>query len=660
MSLRSDSATNIADGLRIDSRAGDLETEAAPASGIRHGAALEFRVLGPVQVWVGDKELQLGGSKQRTVLAALLLARGKVVTDAALSTALWGEDPPRTSSAQIYTYVSRLRRSLGDEVLLTRSGQGYALLAPTARFDLDEYLTLARRGRAALEQGRSDIASLHLAAALGLWRGAALGSGTEFLAETEVAALEESRLATRELRIEADLSLGRTCELIAELTQLVAAHPLRERFRAQLMTALWRSHRRADALRVYFEGREQLADELGVDPSPLLTELYEEIVAEPTDGPGVRTPAASPGPAAPAMLPADVADFTGRRSEVARLNRWLGLAPRLPWGHGKPDLTPGQQLSDGSRPHMAIISGHPGVGKTALAVHVAHAARNAYPDGQLYADLGGAGRPWVDAHDVLAWFLRALGAAADEIPSDTQERAQVYRSLLASRRVLVVLENAASDEQVQLLLPAGVGCGVLITSLEPLAAVPVDHQIELGAFSVDEALDFLGRAGGRGRVRRERPAALELVDNCGRLPLALRILGLQLSRKPHWTLRRMVAHLRAEPTRLDRLQAGALCIRSALDRLFDAIEDHWLAQVRLLAELPMPDFSADSVGRALGMSENVAEHVLEHLLDRRLLELTGPCAGRPPIYSFPPLTRLAARELRRHHGSRPPVDEACG
>jgi hypothetical protein len=303
---------------------------------------------------------------------------------------------------------------------------------------------------------------------------------------------------------------------------------------------------------------------------------------------------------------------------------------------------------------MALVSGQPGVGKTALAVHVAQMGKGSFPDGQLYADLGQAP---VEIRDVLAWFLRALGASADEIPCDTQERAQVYRSLLARRRVLVVLENAASDEQVRLLLPAGVGCAVLITSVEPLAAVPVDHQIELGAFGVDEALDFLSRAGGRARVMNERAAALELVDSCGRLPLALRILGLQLSRKPHWSLRRMVAHLGAEPTRLDRLQAGALCIRSALDRLFDAIEDHWLPHVRLLADLPMPAFSAVSVGRALGLSESVAEHILEHLLDRRLLELTGPCVGRPTVYSFPTLTRLAARELRRHHGS---VDEARG
>jgi len=643
-----------------------------PASGLeptrRDGSnprsVLQFRILGPVQVWIRGGEVQLGGSKQRTVLATLLLARGRVVTDAALSTVLWGEDPPRTSSAQIYTYVSRLRRSLGDQVELVRSGQGYALRAPEAWFDLDEYLALSRRGRAAMEQGRPDVATLHLAAALELWRGAALGSGTEFLAETEVAALEESRLTTQELWVEAELSLGRCRELIAELTALVAAHPLRERFRAQLMTALWRSHRRADALRTFFDGRELLADELGVDPSPLLTELYEEIVAEPADGVPADGPAGGPpgtaGPRepapVPAMLPPDLADFTGRRTEAARLSRWLGFHhPATPPRLHSPALC---SVPGDGRPRMALISGPPGVGRSSLAVHVAQLGRQSYPDGQLFVDLGGPGRPRVDVRDVLAWFLRALGATADQIPCDTQERAQVYRSMLARRRVLVVLDNAASDEQVHLLLPAGAGCGVLITSTEPLAAVPLNHQIDLGPFDMDEALAFLRRAGGQDRVQLERPAAVELVDSCGRFPLALRILSLQLSRKPHWSLRRMVAHLHSDATRLDRLQAGALHIRPALDRLFDAIEEGRLTQIRLLADLPTPSFTADAVGRFLGMSENLAEHVLEHLLDRRLLEVVGHDSGRRPLYGFPPLTRLAARELRRGAGPRSMVEGA--
>jgi hypothetical protein len=400
---------------------------------------------------------------------------------------------------------------------------------------------------------------------------------------------------------------------------------------------------------VFFDGRELLADELGVDPSPLLTELYEEIVAEPVDCAEAPTPVEGTpraAPPAPAMLPAGVADFTGRQAEVARLGRWLAMDGRVPAiPHSLPSLS-----IDGC-PRRALITGPPGVGKSALAVHVAQAVKNSYPDGQLFADLGGGGPAPVHAHSVLAWFLRALGATPDEIPCDTQERAQVYRSMLARRRVLVVLENAASDEQVQLLLPAGRGCGVLISSVEPLAVVPVDQQIDLRPFNVHEALNFLGRATDPARVLADRAAALELVASCGRLPLALRILSLQMSRKPHWSLRRMLAHLQAEQTRLDRLQAGALRVRPALDRLFEAIEDCWLGQVRLLADLPSPVFSALSVGRFLGMSESGAEQVLEHLLDRRLLEVTGRCVGRPALYSFPTLTRLAARELRRDNGS---------
>lgn len=358
------------------------------------------------------------------------------------------------------------------------------------------------------------------------------------------------------------------------------------------------------------------------------------------------------------MLPPDLADFTGRRAEVATLGRWLGFdIPTTPVGMQPPAL---RSVSGDGGPRTALISGPPGVGRSSLAVHVAHLARRSYPDGQLFVDLGGAGQSRVDAREVLAWFLRALGATVDQIPRDTQERAQVYRNLLARRRVLVVLDNAVSDEQVHLLLPAGAGCGVIITSAEPLAAVPVNHQIDLGSFDVDDALDFLRRAGGQDRVRRDRPAALELVDSCGRYPLALRILSLQLSRKPHWPLHRMVAHLHAEATRLDRLQAGALRIRPALDRLFDAIEEGRLTQIRALADLPTPSFTADAVGRLLGMSESLAEHILEHLLDRRLLEIAGWDAGRRARYSFPPLTRLAARELRRGTGPGSRAEGACG
>jgi len=309
---------------------------------------------------------------------------------------------------------------------------------------------------------------------------------------------------------------------------------------------------------------------------------------------------------------------------------------------------------------MASIIGPPGVGKTALAVHVARLARDSYPDGQLFVDLSDVGRSQLHGGEVLAWFLRALGATGDEIPRDIQERAQVYRSMLAKRRVLVVLENAASDEQVELLLPAGDGCGVLVTSVEPLAVVPVGHQIDLTAFTVDESLAFLGRVDGRTHDLKDRTAALELIASCGRLPLALRILSLQLSRKPHWSLQRMMAHLRAEQTRLDRLQTGALSVRPALHRLFDAIEDRWLGQVRLLAHLPMTAFSTASVGRALGMSESMAEHLLEYLLDRRLLEITDTGASRPALYSFPTLIQLAARELSCDHESSLLVNEACG
>jgi len=306
---------------------------------------------------------------------------------------------------------------------------------------------------------------------------------------------------------------------------------------------------------------------------------------------------------------------------------------------------------------ISAIGGAAGIGKTALAVHWAHRVAARFPDGRLFVDLRGyASTSPVSKTQAMTVCLRALGVAAAHVPVTLDEQVVLYRTMLAGRRVLVVLDNAASDEQVQLLLPAGAGCGVLITSVEPLAAVPVTQQIDLGPFDVDDALAFLRRAGGRDRVQLERPAALELIDSCGRFPLALRILSLQLSRRPHWSLHRMVSHLHAEGTRLDRLQAGALQVRPALDRLFEAIEEGRLSQIQLLADLPTPTFSADAVGRFLGVSESLAEHILEHLFDRRLLEIIGCDAGRRAIYSFPPLTRLAARELGSGAGHRAVVE----
>lgn len=239
---------------------------------------MEFRILGPVEVRAGEESLPLGGAKQRTVLAVLLLAKGQVVRDSRLSHLLWRDTPPTTASAQIYTYISRLRKMLTDDVTIVRHRQGYALTIGQATFDYDDFRRLSELGRAELAEGRYREASGHLSRALDLWNGPALTDVTDYLLDEELAGLEEIRMATLESRIETDLALGRYAELVSELLKLVGQYPLRESFRAHLMFALHRCGRQADALSVYHEGRRMLADELGVDPDVALRETYQGIL----------------------------------------------------------------------------------------------------------------------------------------------------------------------------------------------------------------------------------------------------------------------------------------------------------------------------------------------------------------------------------------------
>jgi DNA-binding SARP family transcriptional activator len=364
---------------------------------------MRFSVLGPVGVFQGGAEVALAGRKQRTVLAALLLARGGVVSDDRLSTLLWGWDPPATRSAQIYTYVSRLRRRLGPEIRLVRRAPGYLLDIGDTSFDLAEFERMVGEGDEALTSGRFERAAGRLRAALGMWRGPALAHVTRFLAEVELPRLEEARLTALESRVEADLALGRHHGLAAELVRLVAEHPARERFRAQLMLALYRCDRQSDALRVYEEGRRLLADELGLDPGPALTSAHREVLT------------GAPAPHATAS----------RRTATRRTATRRTATP-------------------------------------ANALAAVRARAGEFPDGQLYVDLGGAERRPKDPYEVLGFFLRSLSAEGEAVPDGLDERVMLYRHRTAERRLLVLLDNAAGEAQVRPLLPAGPHCRAII------------------------------------------------------------------------------------------------------------------------------------------------------------------------------------------------------
>ncbi|MFD0265961.1 BTAD domain-containing putative transcriptional regulator [Streptomyces sp. NPDC127106] len=605
---------------------------------------MDFRLLGPVEAKRGGgSTVPLSGSKVHTVLAALLLSEGRVVSDARLSALLWGWSPPATASAQIYTYMSRLRKHLGEEASIVRRQPGYVLHAPGAWTDLTEYVRLDRQGREALAEHRHEDAAALLREALDLWRGTALANTTEQMIEAELPRLEETRMLTLESRIEADLALGRHEQVIAELTALVAEHPVRERLRAQLMTALYRCGRQADALHTYYEGRAVLADQLGVDPGEALGSTYQAVLGgdlgltpraaaavvrgAPGKAGGARAAAPAPGAAAvPAMLPALYGEFTGRQAELAALRARLSC-------------------EDG-RPRRLLITGMAGVGKTALAVRAAQACAARFPDGQLYAELRHPDGTPKEPAEVLVRLLRALGRPeAAAASGDPEELVRLYRTRTADARLLLVLDDAVGDRQVAPLLPAGPEAAVLITSRARLARVAGADTTALTPVDDDEALELLASLAGRDRLEADPDAADDVVAYCAGLPLALTVAGARLAARAHWPVSRLAARLADPDTRLGELAFGDVSVREALVDSVRRLDGPELAALTGLADGDGEPFSAQYAALVLGTAEEDAEAALDALVDRALLELSGLDAQGRPLYRCHDLVRLLAASL---------------
>ncbi|MGC8920316.1 tetratricopeptide repeat protein [Streptomyces jietaisiensis] len=589
----------------------------------RETAALRFGVLGPVRAWRGDEPLPTGSPQQRAQLAALLLREGRTATASELIDALWGEEPPSRALATVRTYASRLRKALGAEVLHSESG-GYALrLSEGDELDLlraQELVADAEKARSSGDLGR---ARALLDEALALWDGESLAHVPGPYAETQRTRLEEWRLQHLESRLDMDLEQGRHGEAVSELTALTATHPLRERLRELLMLALYRSGRQAEALAVYADTRRLLTEELGVEPRPGLRELQQRILR--ADPALAEPPAAEPEPAAapvrPAQLPATVPDFTGRSAFVTELGEVLASA-------------------DASGRVMAVsaLAGIGGVGKTTLAVHVAHQARGAFPDGQLYVDLQGAGPRAAEPETVLGSFLRALGTADSAIPDSLDERAALYRSLLDGRRVLVLLDNARDAAQIRPLLPGTEGCAALITSRIRMVDLAGAHLVDLDVMSPEEALELFTRIIGVERAAGEREAALDVVAACGFLPLAIRIAASRLAARRTWTVSVLAAKLADERRRLDELRAGDLAVKATFELGYGALEPAQARAFRLLGLADGPDISLAAAAAVLDLPVDGTEDLLESLVDMSLLESAAP--GR---YRYHDLVRLYAR-----------------
>ncbi|KUL54773.1 regulator [Streptomyces sp. NRRL F-4489] len=588
---------------------------------------LRFTVLGPVRAWRGETPLAAGSPQQRALLAALLLRGGRTATAPELVDALWGDEPPHAALAALRTYASRLRKALGPdaEALVSESG-GYALRPVDGRppaLDHDtaeQYAAEAEKAKAAGERGR---ARKLLDAALDLWDGEPLAGVPGPYAETQRTRLQEWRLSLTETRLELDLEAGCHAEAVSELTALTAAHPLRERLRELLMLALYRSGRQAEALAVYADTRRLLADELGVDPCASLSELHQRILRADAE---LDAPPAEDGPDAagttfvrPRQLPATVADFTGRAAFVKELSDQLATA-------------------GGSVMAVSAVAGIGGVGKTTLAVHVAHAAREHFPDGQLYVDLQGAGRNPAEPEAVLGAFLRALGTADSAIPDGLEERAAFFRSTLAGRRVLALLDNARDAAQVRPLLPGTEGCAALITSRSRMIDLAGAHLVDLDVMSPEEALRLFTRIVGEERVTSERQAAMAVVGACGFLPLAIRIAASRLAARRTWTVSTLASKLADERRRLDELRAGDLAVTATFELGYKQLEPAQARAFRLLGLADGPDISLAAAAALLDLGADDAEDLLESLVDTSLLESAAP--GR---YRYHDLVRLYAR-----------------
>ncbi|WP_164764584.1 AfsR/SARP family transcriptional regulator [Streptomyces lydicus] len=648
----------------------DVLKGAEGAGGPDRGDRLRFQLLGPVRAWRGDRPLNPGPPQQRAVLAVLLLHAGRPVSVAQLVDALWGEQPPPRAVGTLRTYVSRLRGLLEPDRgprqqahLLVSSGGGYALRVPGEALDssaFEERLATARRLR---EAGDTAGAYEQLRGALALPAGMALAGLPGPYAQRQRDRLTELCVTAQEELFDCVVELGGQAGAIAGLRAFAAEHPLRERTQALLMRALHRAGRQAEALAVYAATRRTLDAELGAEPGRELRALYEEVCAgsrgsgtgsRPGPGAGPLGDRARPDrdrtgdsrdhrpcpprpardtsrigrpPPVPAQLPPDIADFAGRAEVVAH------LAPALRGAAGA------------RAPVVATLSGLGGVGKTALAVHVAHSVRAHFPDGQLYVDLQGSGLAPEDSSAVLTHFLRALGVAESAVPDGLAQKAALYRSLLADREVLVLLDNARDSAQVRPLLPGAPGCAVLVTSRARTLALPGADRVDVEVMAQEEALELLGAIVGAERVAAEPAAARELVAVCDGLPLAVRIAAARLVNRPGRAMADLVARL-SEERRLDELRVGDLGVEATFRVGYEVLGPGLAHAFRALALCGMPSFCRGAAAALLDTTDDEAEAAVETLVDAGLVELHGE-----DRYRYHDLVGLFARRLGERHDS---------
>jgi DNA-binding SARP family transcriptional activator/tetratricopeptide (TPR) repeat protein len=596
---------------------------------------MEFRVLGPIEFRHAGQLIDTGHARQRAVLAVLLLDLGRPVPAETLIDRVWGEKTPASVRSVLYGYVARLRAALGSAaeagVTLTRHSGAYLLQASPEQLDLYEF----RRVVAEAGGSPDERAAALLSDALGTWRGPALGGvDSAWLAAMRTTLELERHTAQLDLN-DARLRLGQHAALVGDLTGQAAITPGDERLAGQLMLALYRSGRPAEALRQYEQVRRYLAAELDTGPGTGLQALHQQILtADPAlTAPAAPRPTSRRGVPVPRELPSDVAAFTGRLAELAALDRLL-LFPRN---------SPGRATTAAV---ISAVSGTAGVGKTALAVHWAHRSAEHFPGGQLHVNLRGydPDQPVAPA-DALAGFLRSLGVSGQDIPADETERAARYRSLLAGQRMLIVLDNAATVEQVRPLLPGNPDCRVLITSRDSLAGLVARdgaHRLELDLLPLPDAVRLLSELMGE-QAAAGTGALTELAEQCARLPLALRIAAELVAARPAAQLNELVDELKEEHRRLDVLHADhdpRTALRAVFSWSCDQLDPEISRAFRLAGLHPGPDFDVYALAALTGASLDRAGQLLSTLTRAHLVQIASPNR-----YSMHDLLRAYAREL---------------
>ncbi|MEU8577100.1 AfsR/SARP family transcriptional regulator [Streptomyces asoensis] len=620
---------------------------------------IAFGVLGPIRIRRDGAELPPGPPKQRAVLALLLLEAGQPVSLSRIVDALWPGDAPSSAVNIVHRHIGNLRKLLEPHLaprapgrLLVRRVGGYAIDVDAGTLDLLRFRELAQRARAARAGGDTEAAAELFTQALSLWRGeAAAGVPQELRGHPAFFAVDSEHLAV--LREGADLVLtsGAPERMLPLLQGAAALHPLDESLHVRLVQALAATGRQAEALALYDTMRARLAVQVGVEPGPELTavraRLLREVQASPTDGTGDRRSLSESGlpprehapetapTVRPTQLPPDLCTFVGRRSELARLTELLDA------------------LDDGRPPAASVvisaIDGMPGVGKTTLAVHVAHRLAHRFPDGQLYVNLRGfdVSESAVPAAEVLRSFLTALGVPARDLPPDTDSRVALYRSLLAGQRMLILLDNALDSEHVRPLMPGSSTCLVIITSRTQLRGLVATHgarPITLGLLSREESREVLaGRVGG-GRTAAEPAAVDEIIDLCGRLPLALAIVAAHAATQPDLPLASVAAALLDDRDSLDGF-AGEdryTDLRTVFSWSCRSVGPQAARLLRLLALHPGPDISAAAAASLAALPARRVRALLATLNGAHLLARSGP-----QRFAFHDLLKVHALELGR-------------